>query len=157
MVERIIRNNRGDLILTQPKKRRAVRAPRAYRIRLSRYMYRQLLSCPAPPFHARRPRAAGLYAPRPLEPPSKARPSPRGLVGHDAVDYDGPVQMNYEFHIDSCMHICSTRKGCNFIQRDTQIHDLRWRSVSLSTAHQSSRPCQVLTVYNRRAVRAARP
>ena len=120
-------------------------------------MYRQLLSCPAPPFHARRPRAAGLYAPRPLEPPSKARPSPRGLVGHDAVDYDGPVQMNYEFR--NKLHaqlIDQFVKGCNFLQHGTQILEVVLRSKSL-TACQSSRPWQVLMVYNRRAVRAARP
>jgi len=148
---------RGDLILTQPKKRRAARAPRAYRIRLSRYMYRQLLSCPAPPLSCPPPPRAGLYAPRPLEPPSKARPSPRGLVGHDAVDYDGPVQMNYELRnelhaqlIDQFVKVATLSNAAPKFSR--------WflRSESL-TACQSSRPWQVLTVYNRRAVRAARP
>ena len=43
-----------------------------------------------------RPRPA-CTPPRALWSPPLKRPSPRGLVGHDAVDYDGPVQMNYEF------------------------------------------------------------
>jgi hypothetical protein len=51
-----------------------------------------------PPFHAPPPRPRpACTPPRALWSPPLKRPSPRGLVGHDAVDYDGPVQMNYEF------------------------------------------------------------
>ena len=75
----------------------------------------------------------GLWACTPHAPwsPPLKRPSPRGLVGHDAVDYDGPVQMNYEF-LNELHAKLSNSKRVQLFQLGSQIHEVWFlQSVNL--------------------------
>ena len=85
---------------------------------------------PIYPLFMPRPRPA-CTPPRALWSPPLKRPSPRGLVGHDAVDYDGPVQMNYEF-LNELHAKLSYSKRAQLFQRGSQIHEVWFlQSVNL--------------------------
>jgi hypothetical protein len=90
-----------------------------------------------PPFHAPPPRPRpACTPPRALWSPPLKRPSPRGLVGHDAVDYDGPVQMNYEFLNDLHAKLSNSKRVQLYMyQRGSQI--LRCGSCKASISNRS--------------------